>query len=76
MHRDLKPENVLVTADGRPKLLDFGLSRSLRRNERVTLTCDVLGTLSYMAPEQARGRSRTVDARADVYSWAPCSTRR
>jgi serine/threonine protein kinase len=71
VHRDLKPENVLVTADGRVKVVDFGIARSIAsmddRQVALTLTGAQLGTPGYMAPEQLRGR--TVDARADVFAF-------
>jgi hypothetical protein len=71
-HRDLKPGNVLVDADGQPHVLDFGLAR-LHLNEEDTLTArthegHILGSLAYMAPEQAAGHSHTCDARTDVYA--------
>ncbi|HBP20880.1 MAG TPA: hypothetical protein DEA08_24210 [Planctomycetes bacterium] len=65
LHRDLKPENVMLTPTGQPVLLDFGLARELDA-ERLTATGTVMGTPSYMAPEQAEGR-KEVDARTDVY---------
>ncbi len=64
LHRDLKPANVLFAGDGRPLLVDFGLAR-VRGEETLTRTGAVLGTPSYMAPEQARGAP--ADERTDVY---------
>jgi serine/threonine-protein kinase len=68
VHRDLKPANVLLTPDGTPKVTDFGLARYLGDTSGRTDTGAVLGTPSYMAPEQAAGQSKAVGAAADV--WA------
>jgi tetratricopeptide (TPR) repeat protein/predicted Ser/Thr protein kinase len=71
VHRDLKPGNVLVDAAGRPRVLDFGIARFVDGDgERAshTLTGQVLGTLAYMSPEQAEGRTDAIDIRSDVYS--------
>jgi serine/threonine protein kinase len=69
VHRDIKPQNVLVTEDGEPraKLMDFGIAR-LTDAASITMPGDVVGTLAYMAPEQAEGRVAGVEA--DVYSLA------
>ncbi len=72
VHRDLKPENVILEADGRARLLDFGLSRIVRGEaaedlSRLTHTNVVLGTYEYMAPEQRLG-SQLVDERSDLYA--------
>jgi serine/threonine protein kinase len=69
VHRDIKPQNVLVTDDGEPraKLMDFGVAR-LTDGAALTAPGDVVGTLAYMAPEQAEGR--TAGSEADVYSLA------
>jgi response regulator RpfG family c-di-GMP phosphodiesterase/serine/threonine protein kinase len=65
VHRDIKPSNIMVTPEDQAKLLDFGLSRQI--DTRVTQPGTLLGTLDFMAPEQARDAS-TVDIRADIYS--------
>lgn len=66
VHRDLKPGNILLAADGTPKITDFGLAKRLD-NQSHTVTGSVLGTPSYMAPEQASGDTRRIGAAADVY---------
>jgi serine/threonine protein kinase/Tfp pilus assembly protein PilF len=66
VHRDIKPSNILVDASGDAWVTDFGLAR-MHGDSSLTLSGDVLGTLRYMSPEQARGR-RNVDHRVDVYS--------
>jgi eukaryotic-like serine/threonine-protein kinase len=68
VHRDLKPGNVLLTPDGTPKITDFGLAKRLDDDQGHTRTGDVIGTPSYMAPEQAAGRSKEVGPAADVYA--------
>jgi serine/threonine-protein kinase len=66
VHRDVKPQNVLLSGDGRAKVTDFGIARSLDGVGRTT-TGTVLGTSHYIAPEQARGER--VDTKTDVYSF-------
>ena len=68
VHRDLKPANILLATDGTPKITDFGLAKRLEDDSAHTGTGAVLGTPSYMAPEQAAGRTREVGPLADVYS--------
>jgi hypothetical protein len=67
VHRDLKPANVLLTPEGAPKIVDFGLARRLDASSGGTRTGAVLGSPSYMAPEQARGQGRQAGPAADVY---------
>ena len=76
IHRDLKPANVMVTHDGHVKILDFGVARLTKTasvdggkdltTELATGELEVMGTVAYMSPEQAEGR--TVDARSDIFS--------
>ena len=65
VHRDVKPQNVLIDAEGRAKVTDFGIARELEQ-DGLTTTGRVLGTTDYVSPEQAMGQG--VDARSDIYS--------
>jgi len=68
VHRDLKSANILFTADGVPKITDFGLAKRLEADEGQTHTGQIMGTPSYMAPEQARGDTKSAGPPADIYS--------
>ncbi len=67
IHRDIKPSNLLLTDDGHVWVADFGLAR-IGRDAELTRSGDLVGTLRYMSPEQASGRSGAVDERTDIYS--------
>ena len=67
LHRDIKPGNILLDAKGEPHLTDFGLARLVESESTVTRTLEVLGTPSYMAPEQAAGNNAPVTSATDVY---------
>ena len=74
LHRDIKPGNILLDAKGEPHLTDFGLARLVESESSVTHTLDVLGTPSYMAPEQAMGNNAAISSTTDVYGLAPYFT--
>ena len=65
VHRDIKPSNIVLDADDRPKLLDFGLA-AIQGSEKLTLTGSTLGTIGYMSPEQIQGKE--IDHRSDLFS--------
>src|SRR5882724_8029528 len=67
LHRDIKPSNILLDAKGEPHLTDFGLARLVETESTVTRTMEVLGTPSYMAPEQAAGKTAQLTGATDVY---------
>ncbi len=69
VHRDIKPANILIDHRGTLWITDFGLAR-LRNDSGLTMTGDLMGTLRYMSPEQAMGRTVNIDHRTDIYSLA------
>jgi serine/threonine protein kinase len=68
VHRDLKPTNLMITREGWPYVMDFGLAKSLKAGSSVSMSGVILGTPAFMPPEQAAGRTRDIDARSDIYS--------
>lgn len=68
VHRDLKPANILLTKDGWPKIADFGLVKFVEREDDLTRTGTIVGTPSFMSPEQAKADNSQVGPRSDVYS--------
>jgi hypothetical protein len=68
VHRDLKPGNILLAEDGSPRVTDFGLAKRLEGGQGLTRTGAIMGTPSYMAPEQAQGKSKAIGPAADVYA--------
>jgi WD40 repeat protein/tRNA A-37 threonylcarbamoyl transferase component Bud32/tetratricopeptide (TPR) repeat protein len=68
IHRDLKPRNILLTADGQPKVTDFGLAKRVGDGSDLTVSGQAIGTPGYMPPEQAAGRLTQIGPKSDVYS--------
>jgi serine/threonine protein kinase/tetratricopeptide (TPR) repeat protein len=68
LHRDLKPANVLIDACGQPRITDFGIAKRIAADSQLTATGEVLGTPSYMAPEQAAGKVGQIGPASDIYA--------
>ena len=67
LHRDLKPSNIVIDAEGQPHVTDFGLAKRVEGNSELTQSGAILGTPSYMAPEQASGNNKAITTATDVY---------
>ena len=68
VHRDLNPSNILIAPDGTPKISDFGLAKFLVNDKGISINGVILGTPSYMAPEQVSGNGKTIGPATDVYA--------
>lgn len=68
LHRDLKPSNIMLDHDGCVKITDFGLAKQIANNNELTTTGQILGTPSFMSPEQALGDREVINAQSDIYS--------
>lgn len=68
IHRDLKPSNVILNAEGEPNVTDFGIAKLISADETISSEGAIVGSGSYMSPEQAMGKTRETDHRADIYA--------
>ena len=68
VHRDIKPSNILIASDGTPKILDFGLARTVNEEKQLTVAGEMVGTAYFMAPEQGLGDKVDNSARP-LFSW-------
>lgn len=68
VHRDVKPANILIDKEGEPHITDFGIAKRISADATISSEGQVIGTAKYMAPEQAAGKSRETDHRADIYA--------
>lgn len=71
IHRDVKPSNIMLTPAGKPILMDFGIAYDMNRTSKITITGEVVGTPTYMSPEQATGADN-LDGRTDIFSLGIC----
>ncbi|MEX2664613.1 protein kinase domain-containing protein [Candidatus Uabimicrobium amorphum] len=67
IHRDIKPENIMIGNDGKTYVTDFGLAKGLYNDSKISEAGNILGTPSYMSPEQAQGKKNQLDKRTDIY---------
>ena len=70
IHRDLKPSNILIDQENQPRVADFGLAKEIssQNKDKLSQSLEIIGTLQYMAPEQAAGNSSEIDAQSDIYA--------